>query len=259
MACIACNSVWVFDDVVHECDQPDKYEQYMGIDDVKRVWLRCKNCKAYYQTRNYPLERLEAIYKNGYRDKEFRGESIEEAYRKVLHLPRSESENVARVWWLSGKVLGDISTALDIGSGLGILPVSMKNFCSEVECVEENYESIRHLRDNLSLRCFSSLPNKEYDLVTLVHVLEHVQKLDDFLKAFRSRCKKYLFVEVPDSIEFKMLPKEHDEFNSCHLWFFNPQGLITVLERNGFIVEDLHRQHYPARNLSRIMALAYAA
>jgi len=70
----------------------------------------------------------------------------------------------------------------------------------------------------------------------LVHVLEHIQDLDGFLQQVRMRLRKggYLFVEVPDSIEFDRLKKEDDDFNSCHQWSFDLGSLYKVLEKNGF-------------------------
>ena len=51
----------------------DKYEKWMGING-KRLWVRCKGCGFHWQLRNYQINRIEGIYLNDYRSKEFRGE-----------------------------------------------------------------------------------------------------------------------------------------------------------------------------------------
>lgn len=230
---------------------PDKYEKYQGLKNIKREWRRCAGCHFYYQVRNYPLKKLEEIYRNGYRHAAFRGETISEAFKRT-----SRSENNLRVDFLKKTIGLEGKKVLDIGSGIGIFPESIKTVC-DVECVEENDLSIDFIRKDLGMVCHTGIPDKKFDLVTLIHVLEHIEKPDDFLKHVHEVCEK-IFVEVPDHIEFSFLPLTHDEFNSCHLWFFNVQCLRKLLERNGFEVTHYRLPSYRERNLDRIWMLADA-
>ena len=254
MACLICGCKNAQEEV-HKYFDPDKYEAYMGIKDVWRVWWKCGNCGHYKQTRNYPLADLEEIYKHGYRDEKFRGKTIESAFEEVKNLSSSESENIDRCGWFYHRTQRNTSV-LDVGSGLGIFPHRLKKFGYEVECVEENELSQDFISKHLGLTCYNSIPDKQYWNTSLVHVLEHIENPDEFLKKIRGITKRHLFIEVPDAREFAYLDKSHDEFNSCHLWFFTLQNLITLIERNGFTVTEAKRMFYPQRKLSRILVLA---
>ncbi len=244
---------------VHSYSKPDKYESWVGIQNVKRSWVRCMKCGFYMQLRNYDLAELETIYKKGYRDKEFRGESIEEAFERVTTV--QESENERRFLWFGMHIIhAERRRVLDIGSGLGVWPYILKTAEYDVECVEENQLSINFLYENLGLSCFEGLDSVhgQYDTITLIHVLEHIEKPEAFLKKIKLFLRKggYLFIEVPDSIEFTYLDKDHDEFNSCHTAFYNMGSLHRMVESCGYNVVDMHMEKTKARKLSRVMCLA---
>lgn len=260
MSCPLCKQVTPGQIILDEeflYREPDKYESYMGINEIVRSWCRCWNCGVRYQTRNYPIEKLEGIYKKGYRDKEFRGESIEEAFDRIS---QNSSENENRFLWFGYNTkYEDTKNVLDIGSGLGIWPDILKTAGYNVSCVEENEKSVDFIFKRLNITCHNSVyPKKEFDVISLIHVLEHIERPDEFLKTTRQYLRKdgYLFVEVPDAIEFEYLPPDHDEFNSCHVVFYDVINLCKVLERNGFSVKHLTRKYYQERKLSRILILA---
>jgi hypothetical protein len=253
MACLICGGNNAQEEVF-EYHVADKYEAYMHIGSVWRKWWVCKNCGHYHQTRNYELKRLEEIYQHGYRAMAFREEGIEDAYERIMGIPWSQSENKQRADWFA--LYTHHESTLDIGSGIGVFPAALKEFGYTVECVEENKLSRDFISEKLNMLCWDSIPDSKYWNVSLVHVLEHIEEPDAFLQKIKPVCKRHLFIEVPDAREFAYLPKEHDEFNSCHLWFFTLQNLITLIERNGFTVVEASRKFYPQRKLSRILVLA---
>jgi len=244
---------------VHSYSEPDKYESWVGIQNVNRCWVRCMKCGFYMQIRNYELSELEKIYKHGYRDKKFRGESIEHAFKRIINAEKSENES-RYLWFAMNIEYTENKRVLDIGSGIGVWPHLLKRAEYDVECVEENEVSINFLYEQLGLSCFNGLDSVsgQYDTVTLLHVLEHIEDPDSFLKKVRLLLKKggHLFVEVPDSIEFSYLDQHHDEFNSCHVAFYNMGSLYRIIEACGFNVVDMHLEKTEARNLSRVMCLA---
>ena len=253
MKCIICDSI-KFEEI-HLYTTPDKYEKYMGIENVERDWARCMECGHYQQDRNYPLADLEKIYEDGYRSFDFRGETIEQAYNKVVKIPNNE--NSQRCEWFIDNI-GEVETILDIGSGLGVFPEYLSNRSYRVDCVEANAHSRSFIQNKLKMPCYNEVPDRRYDVITLVHVLEHFNSLSIWLKHSKQRLLSNggkLFIEVPDAVEFDLLEKNHDEFNSCHCHFFTSENLEKLLNKCGYQVMAEHDIHYKARNLSRIMMI----
>ena len=239
-------------EILMSYDHPDKYEKWMGIENVKRQWVRCVYCGFVQALRNYKMPRLEAIYKDGYRKLGFREHTIKDTFDLIMALPHDESENRQRCDWLeyyTGK-----GSILDVGSGLGVFPYVMKSKGYDVECVEENEDSIEFL-NQIGIKAYSKKPDSKYDIVSIIHVLEHIEDPVSFLKDLRKNMNKWLFVEVPDAYEFDYLDKDHDEFNSCHVKFYNRETLLDVLEQSGFLVNMMVSKFYNKRQLSRILAL----
>ena len=87
----------------------------------------------------------------------------------------------------------------------------------------------------------------------MVHVLEHIEDPTEFLPFLHT---EKIFIEVPDAIEFELLDKNHDEFNSCHCHFFTPDNLETLLKGCGYKVLENYDFHYKKRDLSRILVIA---
>jgi len=253
MACMICgshNNV----STVFTYDEPDKYETAMGITRVSRKWCECNSCGIFRQYRNYKLELLNPIYKKIYRSKEFRGETIENAFNRIVGKTDECSENNERVQWLKNALPMTEGTMLDIGSGIGVFPYAMSDEW-DVTCVEENEDSVLFI-NSINIPCLEEITNEAYDLVTLVHVLEHIEDLHGFLFKIKEHCNEFLFIEVPDAEMFVFNNKHHDDFNACHEWFFTLPTLIRLLEGNGFSVMDATRRFYSERGLSRLLVLA---
>jgi len=224
--------------------KPDKYERWVGLENIKRLWVSCKDCGFHWQLRNYPLSKLEKIYEKGYRDPRFRGETIKQAYARVQDYRLTyESENEERYVWFGKNVrYKEARKVLDVGSGLGVWPKILKDAEYDVTCVDENIDSVNFISEELGMPCYYHLKDVKglFDTVSLVHVLEHIEDIDGFLKQVRLRLRTggNLFIEVPDNMEFHWLFKDHDDFNSCHQWFFGLHSLCKILERNGFLPRE---------------------
>ena len=255
MKCLICGRTgWV---TKFEYTEPDKYEQHQKIKDVRRSWLQCTRCGHYQQIRNYTLKRLERIYQGGYRSERFRGESISKAFKRLRNLPFGQSENRQRIEWYSR--VCSVKNILDVGSGIGVWPMLLKGYGADICCVEENKYSIDFISNILKIPCFANIPkHRMFETVTLLHVLEHIEKPTEFLAKLIPviEASGELFIEVPDDSEFGYLKKDHDEFNSCHVHFYSMASLYKVLDRSGFSVTDMHREYYPKRRLTRLMARA---
>jgi SAM-dependent methyltransferase len=201
------------------------------------------------------------MYREGYRAEDFRGKTIKQAFDEIMNLG-GKSENFYRIYWLQHKLRPKFGTGylLDIGSGFGIFPNEMKNFGYDVTCIEPNEDSRNFIENELEIDCYDKFDPGIHiasDIVSIIHVLEHMQDPEVFLYEARKALvsRGVLFIEVPDSVEFNYLPKDSDEFNSLHLHFFNVANLYNLVERCGFNVTDIHRVHYTERDLRRILLL----
>lgn len=248
MNCLICGkNDW---SIVHSYDKPDKYEKWMGIKDVQRSWEKC-SCGFSQSRRNYPIEDLQKIYSDGYRDKGFRHRSIDEAFQYVLNLPPEKSENERRLENFMFFVDNSYSV-LDVGSGLGVFPQRLKDNDYTVWCVEPNKESQRFI-NGLGIRCIPDIPDYvRFDVVTLIHVLEHIVDPIPFLIKIRSILNSTLYIEVPDASEFDVLRKGHNEFSSDHVYFYDEPSLLEITNRAGFSMEHSFYSHYEDRNLTRM-------
>jgi len=259
MICESCFShTW---ELIYEYDHPDKYETYCGIDDVYRRWSKCLQCGHYQSESNYESERLLPVYIDGYRSNRFRGIGIKEQFDKIMELPNYIRENHSRVNWVNLNTKGINGKVLDVGSGIGVFPFEMRQLGYDVVCTELNKDSKKFLRNGLNFKCIEGDPGPSYfgkfGIISMVHVLEHIKSPGLFLNAYRKYLKDngVIFIEVPDSLEFKRLQKGSDEFNSCHFHFFSVPSLTTIVERSGYKVEKLESVYNCARDLYRIRLL----
>lgn len=242
-------------------NKPDKYEEYCGITNVDRKWWYDGNGDFYYALRNYKVRQLDPIYTKGYRDPKFRKETIQETFERIATLPIDKSENRKRFSWFNANINFQRGKVLDIGSGFGVWPHLLKVAGWDVECVEPNEDSARFINNELHIPCrnefFSPDMDRTYDVVSIVHVLEHISTPRQFIRKV-VKCLKpegKLFVEVPDAVEFRYLPRDHDEFNSCHVWFFTASYLCRLFDKLDLDVTHLHRPYYKDRKLSRIQVI----
>jgi SAM-dependent methyltransferase len=261
MKCFLCGN----DDLTYvwSYDEPDKYLRGIEIPGNGRYWGYCNHCDLYINVSDLTSENIKTAYLN-YRNTEMRETTIEEEFLKVTLNPNSE--NKQRCDWLKKNI--DLpETMLDIGSGIGVFPFLMKEppfSVKHISCIEPDPDSANFIGGELHLSCYNyfyeDCPDhiEKSDLATLVHVLEHFEDpLSVLMMIKKHNLKKGggVFIEVPDSIEFGLLPKEHDEFNSLHLFFFSVSSLDKLLRKAGFNPYLFERVTYKERNLSRIRVL----
>ena len=92
---------------------------------------------------------------------------------------------------------------------------------------------------------WEKLPNNEYDLITLWHVLEHIPDLEQCLRSIQTQLKKRgtLLIAVPNLNSFDAVyyEKYWAAFDvPRHLWHFSKQGMKKLVEPFGF---ELVRKH----------------
>ena len=213
---------------------------------IKQKYYRridlCKNCGHLFSRHNINLDN---IYDDDYIKLTYKNlENLKKTFKKIITLPKNKSDNKKRLkrilnFLKKEKKNSMQMTFLDIGSGLGIFPWSIKNFCKKIYCTEVSQKNILFLKKYLSLETFKK--NKIYqlknkvDFVTINKVLEHISNPNYLLKKIYKILKKrsYLYIEVPSNLAVKK-GKETQELFIEHHHIFSKQSLKNLLERNRF-------------------------
>ncbi len=207
---------------------------------------RCKNCGFIYT--NPMIRGVEHLELEHYRNAEaYQSSRIDD----VSGMFRSRVDVLKKI-----KPAGDL---LDVGAGKGeFLSEAIKaGFTGEgvepsgvfCEFARKNYGVTMHQG---LLGQTDSVDGKTYDLISLLHVLEHVDDPNSLMETFKNYLKKdgVLFIEVPNTEStflkiidryYKMkglnwssrLSPLHPPF---HKYGYNPRSLRYILESHGFEV-----------------------
>ena len=260
-ACLICGEREF--DVVASFDEPDRYEQAVGImlaDDYWRKWVRCSNCGFYYSLYSRNQGTLDNIYTASYRNKNaaWRGNSNEEVFQKVVGLPAVESETKFRVKWIKdylsqareAKLLKDGTppyNMLDIGGGTGVFAYEFQNHEWKSHVIDVD-PSCGFIESQLGIPFLpqSYKPNSfatSFDLIAMVFVLEHLEDPMGIMAQLHLDMAQQalVYIEVPDAVCFDLKPQDDDIFNSCHLWMFSPNTISEMLNQTGYEICAMQR------------------
>jgi 2-polyprenyl-3-methyl-5-hydroxy-6-metoxy-1,4-benzoquinol methylase len=140
-------------------------------------------------------------------------------------------------------------TLLDVGAGTGSFSHTMASAGWAITGLEpdSNAREVAQNKYGLSLlpadQLFA-LPENQFDLITLWHVLEHVHALHDYLKRFHDLLKPggKIIIAVPnytskDAYFYKECWAAYDV--PRHLYHFSPKGMEMVLKNSGFQMNSL--------------------
>src|SRR3989344_2720264 len=259
--CLVCKSKKY--KIIFSYHKPDSLEAAVGVKEKRyfRKWVQCKKCGFYYSIYSRGKNIMNKIYVSAYRDNEksWRKEgSTEEVFQKVIALPEKESVTKTRIKWIKenlqtiwdGELLEQKKPPykmLDVGGGTGIFAYEFQdeNWKSHVIDPSKGNEFIKTKLQIPFIQDFykPGVFKKKFDLISLIYLLEHVLNPISFLKDIHKDVadNSFLFIEVPDEINFKLLPATDDIFHSEHLWMFSSKILNLLLDRCGFEIFALKR------------------
>lgn len=147
-----------------------------------------------------------------------------------------------------GLIPADVRSVLDLGAGEGHLVAALKAVGVEADGIEPSPAGRQAARQIHGLDLGTRLaeaPRKAYDLVTLVHSLEHVPDPPASLAAASAvlRPGGHLFIEVPhaDSVELWRPARRRQLLClPVHLYHFTPETLAPIVRRSGLEIVGLH-------------------
>jgi trans-aconitate methyltransferase len=140
---------------------------------------------------------------------------------------------------------------VDIGSSTGLLLEKIKNkYKCEVIGIEPG-NAYREFAQSRGLEVFESLEamiamgRRKFDLITMIHVLEHIPDPVEYLRQLRLNILTEpgkVLVEVPNIYA-------HDSFEVAHLTSFSRHSLVEVLKEAGFETIFLEPHGRPRSNM----------
>ena len=205
----------------------------------------CHECGLVYQTPRMTEAESKAFYEAEYR---LLYQGQEGPDPKDLAVQAARAQGALK--FVSGQVKG-CTRHLDIGCSAGVL---LQKFASHYQCQATGVEpgtSYREFARSQGLRVYSSLdeinhngkPN--FDLVSMMHVLEHLPNPVDYLRDLRLKCllpAGWLLIEVPNLFA-------HDSFELAHLVSYSTHTLVQVVTKAGFKVTLLRAHGLPRSRL----------
>jgi predicted TPR repeat methyltransferase len=149
------------------------------------------------------------------------------------------------------------SRVLDVGASEGALlkQISLRFPLAECTAIEPNAPFREFARQYAECSAYADLgevQGERFDLVTLNHVLEHVQDLGSVLLDIASRMspQSHLYIDVPSVCEYRTV----EDFHVGHLYHFGPTSLRRLLTAHGFQVLVLE-SHHPVMHPPSLRAL----
>ena len=151
---------------------------------------------------------------------------------------------------------------LDVGTGTGFFLNEMKEYGWHVTGIEKSEDARKFAKsefnlDNLPTEELFKLKEKEYDVVSLWHVLEHIHQISENMDIF-SRVLKTdgkLIIAVPNHDSYDA--KHYKEFWAAydvprHIWHFAPDQMKQLGEKHGFKLASLHTMPFDSFYVSML-------
>ena len=221
----------------------------------RRHYLLCKNCCHFLSQYEFSLKNL---YSDEYMESTY-GEKIFKTFNRIINLPKKKSDNAQRIKRIEKFVKQKLNkkkiTLLDIGSGLGVFPHSVKKIGWKCFALDPDKRAVQHINKNLGIKAFhkdflkvNKIEKNNFDVITLNKVLEHVEKPIIMLK----KANKFLnnngliYIEVPDGTEASKVSKTREEFGVDHIHVFSMRSLSLMVKNAGFKILKIERIREPS-------------
>jgi len=159
-----------------------------------------------------------------------------------------------QIRFLRAQGVQNLARVLDIGASSGLFLQALQNeFQAEGVGVEPG-NAYRALAEAQGLRMVTSLPEliasrpERFDLVSLMHVLEHLPDPVGVLRQVREELltpQGWLLLEVPNFYA-------HNSYELAHLSCFTPHTIVEALSKAGYEIINLRQHGYPRSKLFKL-------
>lgn len=216
----------------------------------------CRNCGLVYQSPRMTNSELQIFYRSEYRQV-YQGSKA--PAKKDLAVQKARSEILANVLEAAG--VEKIRRYADIGSSSGLLLEKIhEDFQCQVIGIEPG-EAYRDYSENKGLKIYDSLDSVRrageaaFDLISMIHVLEHISDPVEYLKQLRKTFLSSdgnILIEVPNLYA-------HDCFEIAHLTSFSRHTLHEVMKKAGYSTKFLQIHGQPRSNIIPLYITLIAA
>jgi 2-polyprenyl-3-methyl-5-hydroxy-6-metoxy-1,4-benzoquinol methylase len=228
------------------CGSPSSTVRKGEVRDAPEIRiLECDKCGLVY------LNRTDQIKSNFYEDSGMHGAN---PIGIADWMRATEQDDQRRFETLRQEILG--KKILDFGCGAGGFLVKAKKNAAYVAGIELEKRVHQYWGDGLKLFYSPQDVDKEYDLITAFHVIEHLLDPRAMLKELARHLAPggKIIVEVPNSNDALLSLYECDAFQkftywSQHLYLFNEDNLRELGIQAGLKVLKIDQvQRYPLSN-----------
>ena len=213
------------------CGCTDTTQFHLAFQKPEMQVLRCQNCDFVFVP---PFYRKQISYLN------YKGQDVLEQVRKGNNWLKIQSQKVKfgiiQKYMPSGKLF-------DLGCGWGHFLLTAKELGYDIYGVEISKHLFEYCTKDLNLpvedrNLFDMDETKQFDVLTMWDVLEHIDDADKFVEKCSKLVRKggYMFIQVPqiDSFLAKKYKEKWKMMSLDHVNYFSPKTLGTLLERYGF-------------------------
>lgn len=209
---------------------------------VEVVYLQCERCGLVFQSRDASQAWQPDFYAETYRDV-YQGSAAPTA--KDVWVQKQRAANLIHL--LDHSQPRQFERVLDVGASTGTFLEAFQRFYHcEVMGVEPGdayraYAEAKGLTMTASLEDLLASKITKFDLVSLIHVLEHLPDPVGTMRMVRETLlveDGLLLVEVPNFYT-------HDSYELAHLTCFTPHSLVEVVKQSGFRVTSRHQHGVP--------------
>lgn len=218
----------------------------MEVKDIKTgrdySYAGCPNCGLTFLNPFPSEDELSALYNSEFQLYE---EDVKGFVSRFASLLASSREDVvASAQRKPGKIL-------DIGCGLGVFAERMRERGWDAYGFEISLDVIRQakkrLGENKVFDNWREIPKKWFDVITLWHVLEHVQDPVDLIQKIRDSLKVdgWLIIEVPNfgSLSLQVFKKSYVHHSiPVHVLYWSRMSLVRLLRDGKF---EISKVWYP--------------
>lgn len=214
---------------------------------------KCPNC-GFAFTQDFPSEDEIGVY---YDAPEYisHSDTHQGIISKLYHIARKQAlkskGNIISKYACKGT-----NSLLDIGSGTGYFLNHMKGLQWKVRGIEKS-ESARELaRKTFSIEAedsdqLFSIPPKSADVITMWHVLEHMEHLNEVMDTLHSILKDdgTVFIALPNkqSSDARYYKKDWAAYDvPRHLWHFSPDDFELLAKNHGFKLTAIKPMYFDA-------------